>query len=220
MHVLQPAPGSKPGHRGLSHRAAPGVRLLEGEALGRVPEVRALEPVAHRGAVGGGGGVRANIPGAPNEGLYGKRWAGKTPGGPDPGTDWSAPAAGVRGVALRGPVRSSKKEGDPLRRRRSDELCKESCGSWRWRGGMRRRSPRSRTTCSCPRGPTTSSRSIGRARRRSPPRSLSWSPGLPRIEQPPRAGPESGWHTRRRPGSHRGSRLHPPRSPPTSPQRQ
>ena len=58
VHLLQEGTGKQRGRRGVPGRTPPGLRHGEGEAMGGVSPLRALEPHSTRRAMGGGGDVR------------------------------------------------------------------------------------------------------------------------------------------------------------------
>lgn len=116
LHVLLEATGLERGRRTLPRGASPRVRFPQGPSLGRLQEVRAVEPDADRGAMGGGRDLRDPLPRHARPSLEREHRAREAVRGPRARPDRFGPTAGVRGLALRGSVRASEKEGDPRRR--------------------------------------------------------------------------------------------------------
>src|SRR5215207_1016611 len=105
LPLLPRAPRRERGARAVPRRPAARLRPGPRAAVGRLPPVRAVEPDAPRGAVGGHRGRRAAVPPHEDARLDGPDRPRQAPRGAGAGPHRAPRAAGVRRLALRGPVR-------------------------------------------------------------------------------------------------------------------
>ena len=109
VHVLQQVAPDQRGRGSLSGRAPAGLRHRKGAVVGRMQELRTLEPDAAGRALGGGRDVREAIPRDPSADFVGEHRAGQAPRGTGIGANRQAVAAGVRGMEVRRSVSESRR---------------------------------------------------------------------------------------------------------------
>ena len=148
--------------RTFSGRATAGVRRATRPPVGRLPQVRAVEPHSHRRAMGSDRGVRAIVPLDPPARLDRQHRPRPDPRRPGARAHRRTAAARDGGVALRRPVRPPTAKAPHLHRRRR----RRGGRTDRVRAGDSESSPEARGACG-------TSRRTANSAVRPPPRARS-----------------------------------------------